>query len=123
MARYEQIMLLQQQGMKSGEIARTLSMSQRTLQRWIATGKIPYSQRKSSRPRLIDPYKSYLLKRWQQGCQSGAQLARELRAKGYTGSDYGIYRYLETLKAIVPAPSQGKRVSKRTRASLPPALF
>lgn len=121
MARYEQIVALQKQGMKSGEIASILSMSQRTLQRWIATGTIPYSRRKSPRPRLIDPYKSYLLKRWRQGCQSGAQLARELRAKGYTGSDHGIYRYLETLKAVAP-PSRGKRTSKRARAHLSPAL-
>jgi transposase len=123
MARYEQIMALQKQGMKSGEIAKALSMSQRTLQRWMATGTTPYSRRKSPRHRLIDPYKSYLLKRWQQGCQSGAQLARELRAKGYTGSDHGIYRYLETLKAVAPAPSGSKRASKRASAHLPTALL
>ena len=37
MTRYEHILELQQHGMKSGEIARTLGMSQRTIQRWIAT--------------------------------------------------------------------------------------
>src|SRR5207302_157386 len=40
MARYEHMLELQKQGMKSGEIARTLGMSLRTLQRWIATGNI-----------------------------------------------------------------------------------
>ncbi len=122
MTRYEQALALQRQGMKSGEIARTLSMSQRTLQRWMATGTIPYSRRKSPRPRLIDPYKNYLLKRWRQGCHSGAQLAKELRARGYASSDHGIYRYLETLKAVAPVPSQGKQTSKRASAHLPPAL-
>ena len=122
MARYEQIMTLHKQGMKSGEIARTLSMSQRTLQRWMAAGTIPYSHRKSPRPRLLDPYKSYPLKRGPQGCQSGAQLARELRAKGYSGSDHDIYRYLETLKVVAPAPSRGRHASKRASANLPPAL-
>jgi transposase len=34
MARYERISELQKHGMKSGEMARTLGMSQRTLQRW-----------------------------------------------------------------------------------------
>jgi DNA-binding transcriptional regulator YiaG len=62
-ARYEHILALQRQGMKSGEMARTLGMSQRTLQRWIATGTIPYARRKRPRARLIDPYKAYLLKR------------------------------------------------------------
>ncbi len=69
-ARYEQILQLQRQGVKSGAIARTLGMSQRTIQRWIATGTIPYARRKRPRASLIDPYKSYLLKRWHQGCHS-----------------------------------------------------
>jgi transposase len=123
LARNEQIMALHQQGMKSGEIASVLSMSQRTLQRWMATGTIPYSRRKNPRPRLIDPYKSYLLKRGPQGCQSGAQLARELKDKGYAGSHHSIYRYLETLKVLAPVPSRSKCASKRASADLPSVLL
>src|SRR6266567_415064 len=123
MARYERILELQKHGMKSGEMARTLGMSQRTLQRWIATGNIPYSRRKRQRASLIDPYKPYLLKRWRQGCHSGAQLERELRAKGYKGSQHGIYRYLETLKALPLAPSQHKSAAKRASSIQPNALL
>ena len=47
------------------------------------TGNVPHSGRRKQRASLIDPYKSYLLKRWQQGCRNGAELERELRAKGY----------------------------------------
>jgi len=122
-ARYEHILELQKQGMKSGEIARTLGMSQRTLQRWIATGNIPYARRRRQRARLIDPYKTYLLKRWYQGCHSGAQLERELRAKGYKGSQHGVYRYLETLKASIPAPSKHKKTSKLASSIQPHALL
>src|SRR6266568_3672565 len=122
-ARYEHILELQKQGMKSGEIARTLGMSQRTLQRWIATGNIPYSHRKRQRASLIDPYKTYLLKRWHQGCHKGAQLEKELRAKGYKGSQHGVYRYLETLKASIPAPSKHKKASKRASSIQPNALL
>jgi len=123
MARYERILELQKHGMKSGEMARTLGMSQRTLQRWIATGNIPYSRRKRQRASLIDPYKPYLLKRWRQGCHSGAQLERELRAKGYKGSQHGIYRYLETLKALPLAPSQHKSAAKRASSIQPNSLL
>src|SRR6266536_2956584 len=98
-------------------------MSQRTLQRWIATGNIPHARRKRQRARLIDPYKTYLLKRWYQGCHSGAQLERELRAKGYKGSQHGVYRYLETLKASIPAPSKHKKASKRASSIQPNALL
>jgi transposase len=122
-ARYEHILELQKQGMKSGEMARMLGMSQRTLQRWIATGTIPYARRKRQRARLIDPYKTYLLKRWHQGCHKGAQLERELRAKGYKGSQHGIYRYLETLKASTLASSQRKSAAKLASSIQPHALL
>ena len=98
-------------------------MSQRTLQRWIATGNIPYARRKRQRARLIDPYKTYLLKRWHQGCHKGAQLERELRAKGYKGSQHGIYRYLETLKASTLAPSKHKSASKLASSIQPNPLL
>ena len=122
-ARYEHILELQKQGVKSGEIARILGMSQRTIQRWIATGTIPYSRRKRQRASLIDPYKTYLWKRWHQGCHSGAQLERELRAKGYKGSQHGLYRYLETLKASTLAPSKHQSAAKLASSIQPPPLL
>ncbi len=110
-ARYEHIVALQTQGVTSAEIARQLGVTQRTIQRWIATETIPYSRPRRQRPRLIDPYKTYLLERWHQGCRKGAQLERELRAKGYKGSGRAMYRYLQTLEPI------GFSIRKRGSAS------
>jgi len=75
-------MALQQQGMKSSEIAAHMGMAPRTVREWLDRGDIPYSGSRKPRTRLIDPYKTYLLERWQQGCRQGVQLERELRAKG-----------------------------------------
>jgi len=122
-ARYEHIMALQKQGVKSAEIALQLGVTQRTIQRWIAAGTIPYSSPRKQRSRLIDPYKTYLLKRWHQGCHKGAQLERELRAKGYKGSQHGIYRYLETLKGSTLAPSKHKSASERASSIQPNPLL
>src|SRR5260370_32629500 len=72
-ARYEQIMVLQKQGVTSAEIARQLGVTPRTIQRWIALESIPYSRPRRQRPRLIDPYKTYLLARRHHGCHKGAQ--------------------------------------------------
>ena len=113
MALYEHILKLQKQGTKSAEIALQLGVTQRTIQRWIATGNIPYSRPRRQRARLLDPYKSYLLERCNQGCRNGAQLERELRAKGYKGSQRAMYRYLATLE-----PS-GFSSRKRSAASAP----
>lgn len=81
-ARYQQIMALHQQGMKSAEIAAALGMGERTVRHWLSSRGIPYSGPRKPRSSPLDPYKTYLLERWHQGCRSGAQLERELRAKG-----------------------------------------
>ncbi len=99
-ARYEQMMALQRQGMKSIEIAAHMGMAPRTVREWLDRGDIPYSGSRKPRTGLIDPYKTYLLERWQQGCRRGVQLERELRAKGYKGSPRAIYRYVETVDAL-----------------------
>ncbi|HEX6478623.1 MAG TPA: transposase [Ktedonobacteraceae bacterium] len=101
-------MVLQKEGVKHAEIALQRGVTPRTIQRWIATGTIPYSGPRKQRSRLIDPYKTYLLKRWHQGCHKGAQLERAVRAKGYKGSGRALYRYLETLEPTsVPARKRG----------------
>jgi len=102
-ARYEQITALFKQGMKSAEIAAQTGMTERTVRRWLNHGDIPYSAPRKPRPRLIDPYKTYLLSRWHQGCHHGSQLESELRAKGYQGSGRALYRYLETLEPSDPS--------------------
>ena len=79
-ARYEQITALQNQGMKSAEIAAVVGMAERTVRHWRERGNIPYAGPRKPRSSPLDSYKTYLLERWHQGCQSGAQLERELRA-------------------------------------------
>ena len=97
-ARYEHIVALSKQGMKPSAIAVHLGMPERTVRHWLSDRGIPYAHPRRQRPRLIDPYKTYLLSRWHQGCHNGLHLERELRAKGYKGSGRALYRYLETLE-------------------------
>lgn len=118
LARYEQIAILHSQGMRSADIAEKLGMTERTVRRWLERGNIPYSGSRKQRPRLIDPYKSYLLDRWHQGYQSGSQLEKELRAKGYKGSGRAIYRFLSTLEPSASSPrKRGSASATRQTAS------
>ena len=68
-ARYEQMMALHQQGMKSIEIAAHMGMAPRTVREWLDRGDIPYAGSRKPRPRLIDPYKTYL---WNAGNKGAA---------------------------------------------------
>jgi len=105
-AHYEHIVALSKQGMKSSDIAVHVGMPERTIRHWLSERGIPYSHPRRQRPRLIDPYNTYLLSRWHQGCHNGSHLERELRAKGYKGSARAVYRYLETLE---PSDYNGPR--------------
>jgi transposase len=88
-------------------------MAERTVRHWLNRGGISYSSPRKPRASLIDPYKAYLAERWSQGYRNGAQLERELRAKGYKGSPRAMYRYLSTLKG------SGSTLPKRGPASGP----
>jgi transposase len=118
--RYEQITALQKQGMKSAEIAAVVGMNERTVRHWRERGDVPYAGPRKPRSSPLDPYKTYLLERWQQGCRTGAQLERELRAKGYKGSQKAIYRCLATLELFVSSPSRRSSASARQETGSQP---
>jgi len=102
--RYQTIIALRRSGVRSDGIAERLGMGERTVRHWLSQRGLPYSRERSPRPHLIDPYRAYLTERWNQGCHKGSQLEKEVRARGYTGSQRGIYRFLETLSgSVLPA--------------------
>jgi transposase len=120
-ARYEQMTMVREQGLKSADIAAQVGMAQRTVRGWLSRGDLPYSDPRRPRASLIDPYKTYLLARWHQGCRKGSQLERELRAKGYKGSQRVMYRYLATLDPS--ASKRGSSVATRQTTMQPNPLL
>ena len=42
---------------------------------------------------VIDPYKEYLVKRWNDGVRNAQQVYREIKEMGYSGSDQPVQRY------------------------------
>jgi transposase len=120
LARYEQIITLRKRGVKHTDIAAQVGMAERTVREWLSRGDIPYAGPRKPRARLIDPYKTYLLARWQQGCRTGSQLERELRAKGYKGSPRAMYRYLATLEPSVSSASKRGSSSAMKQTTTPP---
>lgn len=112
--RYEQVTQLRAQGLGNAEIARRTGISARTLRDWQHKG-FPQEGRRRKRPSKFDPYASYTLSRWEQGCTNGLQLYREIKEQGYKGTEREVYRFLVPLrrnqriiqKATVPqAPLQ-----------------
>lgn len=98
--RYERVRALHQQGLGAVEIAWQVGMGERTVRAWLAQESYPEPKRRRRRPSLIDHYEVYVLKRWKEGSRNGAQLYRELRTQGYSGSQKALYRYLARLRPV-----------------------
>ncbi len=104
-ARYEQIMALQQQGMKSIEIAAFMGMAPRTVREWLDRGDIPYSGSRKPRARLIDPYQIYLRERWQQGCQKASTIGKRTQSKRVsrvTTSNLSVLGDVRSIELLCP---------------------
>jgi transposase len=86
------------------DIARAVGISRTTVYRYIRLGGPP--ERKQPRPRrrqhrVLDPYKPYLLRRWEEGCHTATRLWREIRELGYCSSYANVVRFLAPLRLPV----------------------
>jgi len=96
--RYQQVVALHKQGMKTKEIAKRVGLGVRTIQRWLSEGayvETNYHHRHRSR---FDAYEAYVKQRWDEGCHNIQQLWREIKAQGYPHSDRALRAHLEPLR-------------------------
>ena len=71
-------------------IAQHVGLSLRTVQRDLRTATFAGRKRRSDAgDSLLNPYKPYLLERWNAGCYTAMRLFREIRQRGY-GGGYGV---------------------------------
>jgi DNA-binding transcriptional regulator YiaG len=61
--RYQQVVQLQEQGMKPKEIAKLLDMGERTVRDWLKGGSFPEAKKRRKRQSGFDPFAPYVLKR------------------------------------------------------------
>lgn len=99
-ARYQQVVALHEQGVKSQEIAKLVDLSDRTVRDWLKRGTFPEARKRRKRQSPFDAFAPYVLSRWQSGEKNGLVLWREIREQGYIGSERSVYRYLKTLKLV-----------------------
>lgn len=76
--RYRQLIRLREEGFTQKDIARQLSMAERTVRHWLTRG-IPYAspELRRKRSRGFDPYAAYVRERFLQRSRNGLQLWRE----------------------------------------------
>ena len=92
-ARCAEVLRLHAQGLPILTIARQLRMHRRLVRQYLRVGVLPRTH-PSGRPRQLDLYAGYLAQRWQEGCHNAAQLWRELRERGFPGSDTRVRQWM-----------------------------
>jgi transposase len=115
-ALHAQVWALYRQGWTAPAIAQHLGMSLRTVQRDLRSATFAGRKRRSDHgDSLLNPYKPYLLERWNAGCYTAMRLFRELQQRGYPGSYGPVAAYARRLRhAQGLAPGQ-----RRPRRPLP----
>ena len=81
---YEQVWTLHRQGWTVAAIAAQVGRGRRTIERYLQMPTWPVRQHRRHYGRsVLNPYKEYLLERWNAGCRTAMQLFRELQPRGY----------------------------------------
>ena len=91
--RYDKVRELHAQGAEITLIARQVGLSRTTVHTYLNMEHPPKRKTGKRSGSVIDPYKEYLVKRWNEGVRNAQQVYRELVEMGYTGSDQPIQRY------------------------------
>ncbi len=98
-------------GHSAAAAGRALGLSEPTVTRYARAPDVTTLLATIPRPAQLDPFKPYLHQRWNEGITDARQLHAELKARGFTGSDQTVRRYVRpfrTQPAALPAPTVPK---------------
>jgi len=113
-ALHQQAWTLHDQGWTAPAIAQQVGLSLRTVQRDLRTTTFAGRRRRSDLgDSLLNPYKPYLLERWNAGCYTAMRLFRDLRQRGYAGGYGVVAAYARRLRQAQGLPP-GHRCPRRS---------
>jgi transposase len=120
-ALHTQVWALHRDGWTARAIAQHVGMSLRTVQRDLRTATFTGRKRRSDRgDSVLNPYKPYLLERWNAGCYTAMQLFRDLRQRGYAGGYGVVAAYARRLRQAQGLPPGHRRARQPLRAVAEP---
>lgn len=99
--RYHQIHDLFAKQVDVANIARQVGLSRQGVYNYLQMKQPPERTRihRQGRPSL-DPYKDYLIRRWNEGCRNAQLLYREIKEQGYPGGRSAVGRFIAPWRAL-----------------------
>jgi transposase len=110
--RYEQVCDLARHGWTFQAIAQQVGLHRKTVAQYVRADSFSGRRRSTS---ALDPYKPYLLSRWNAGGRTGMRLYEEIQRQGYRGGRSTVLGYLTQLRK-----AQGLAPRTRTMPPAPP---
>lgn len=101
---YRKARELHHQGWTYLAIGRYLGIRRQTVSRYVQASSFPDRRRASK----LDPYKGYILERWNAGCRTGTVLFDEVKALGYIGKRSTMLDYITRLRRAQGLPPRSR---------------
>jgi transposase len=121
-ALHTQVWTLHRQGWTAPAIAQQVGLSLRTVQRDLRTVTFAGRRRRSDLGESgLNPYKPYLLERWNAGCYTAMRLFRNLRQRGYAGGYGVVAAYARRLRQAQGLPPGHRRARQPLPAVAEPS--
>ena len=121
-ALHTQVWTLHRQGWTAPAIAQQVGLSLRTVQRDLRTVTFAGRRRRSDLGESgLNPYKPYLLERWNAGCYTAMRLFRDLRQRGYAGGYGVVAAYARRLRQAQGLPPGHRRARQPLPAVAEPS--
>jgi len=109
-ALHQQVWALHQQGWTAPAIAQQVGLGLRTVQRDLRRATFVGRKRRSDfGDSGLNPYKPYLLERWNAGCYTAMRLFRDLQQRGYAGRYGPVAAYARRLRQAQGLPPGHRR--------------
>ncbi len=83
-----------------------LDLDVHTVRRYLRADTFPERKRESPVNGPLEPYKEYILRRWEAGCRNALQLWREVREQGYPGCATAVRDFVVPLRQPGMTPTR-----------------
>ncbi|GER87880.1 transposase [Dictyobacter vulcani] len=118
-ALYEQVVEHYKQGGSILGTAKQFKISRQTVRKFVQAPTFPERARATRTTSALDPYRTYLQQRWQQGCHTVSQLWQEAQTREFSGSRMMIYRWVQLQEEAASAATSQSSTQAKPSPNLP----
>ena len=101
MIKMEEIFMIRDmknQGLYIKDIAQIMGKSSKTISTWLNQNKAPEYKRTKEKESKLEPYKSYIMQRMNEGCFNAVVIYEEIQSQGYTGKMTILRDFIKPLR-------------------------